>query len=239
MGSIAEKFYTMEYGAAPEDPKEVVQWLDRHHRRFGEFIGGEWVNPASADYYDNQRSLHRRSPRPDRPWQQSGCGRRRCRRAQGAAGVASAQRSRARALSLRARPPGAEAFAPARRPRNHGQRQAHPREPRHRYSSRRPAFLSSCRLGAVAGAGVSAVHGLRRRRPGNSVELSAADVCVEGGSGAGRGQHGGHQAGQVHAAHRAGLCRAGHGSGPAAGRAERAHLRRAQRAGARRTSGRE
>ena len=32
--SIAEKFYTMEYGAAPEDPKEAVEWLDRHHRRF-------------------------------------------------------------------------------------------------------------------------------------------------------------------------------------------------------------
>jgi aldehyde dehydrogenase (NAD+) len=50
--SIAEKFYTMEYGAAPEDPKEAVQWLERHHRRFREFIGGAWVNPASADYYE-------------------------------------------------------------------------------------------------------------------------------------------------------------------------------------------
>ena len=48
--SIAEKFYTMEYGAAPEDPKEAVQWLERHHRRFGEFIGGAWVKPASGEY---------------------------------------------------------------------------------------------------------------------------------------------------------------------------------------------
>jgi aldehyde dehydrogenase (NAD+) len=48
--SIAEKFYTMEYGAAPEDPKEAVQWLERHHRRFDEFIGGAWVPPASAAY---------------------------------------------------------------------------------------------------------------------------------------------------------------------------------------------
>jgi len=48
--SIAEKFYTMEYGAAPEDPKEAVQWLDRHHRRFDEFIGGAWVQPASGEY---------------------------------------------------------------------------------------------------------------------------------------------------------------------------------------------
>ena len=58
------------------------------------------------------------------------------------------------------------------------------------------------------------------------MEFSAADVCVEGGSGAGGGQHGGHQAGEVYAADRAGVCRAGDGSGPAARRAERAHLRR-------------
>ena len=48
--SIAEKFYSMEYGAAPEDPKEAVQWLERHHRRFDEFIGGAWVKPASGEY---------------------------------------------------------------------------------------------------------------------------------------------------------------------------------------------
>jgi aldehyde dehydrogenase (NAD+) len=50
MSSITEKFYTMEYGAAPEDPKEANQWLERHHRRFSEFIGGAWVAPASAEY---------------------------------------------------------------------------------------------------------------------------------------------------------------------------------------------
>jgi aldehyde dehydrogenase (NAD+) len=40
----------MEYGAAPEDPKEAVQWLERHHRRFEEFIGGAWVAPVSGEY---------------------------------------------------------------------------------------------------------------------------------------------------------------------------------------------
>ena len=48
--SIAEKFYTMEYGVAPEDPKEANQWLERHHHRFNEFIGGAWVPPSSAEY---------------------------------------------------------------------------------------------------------------------------------------------------------------------------------------------
>jgi aldehyde dehydrogenase (NAD+) len=50
MSSIVEKFHSMEYGAAPEDPKEAVQWLERHHCRFEEFIGGAWVKPASGEY---------------------------------------------------------------------------------------------------------------------------------------------------------------------------------------------
>ena len=50
MSSIAEKFYTMEYGVAPEDPKEANQWLERHHRRFNEFIGGAFVPPISGQY---------------------------------------------------------------------------------------------------------------------------------------------------------------------------------------------
>jgi aldehyde dehydrogenase (NAD+) len=48
--SIAEKFYTMEYGVAPEDPKEAVAWLERHHCRFEEFIGGAFVKPLSGEY---------------------------------------------------------------------------------------------------------------------------------------------------------------------------------------------
>jgi aldehyde dehydrogenase (NAD+) len=50
--SIAEKFATMEYGPAPEDPKEATAWLDRHGRRFGHFIQGAWQNPASNEYFD-------------------------------------------------------------------------------------------------------------------------------------------------------------------------------------------
>src|SRR5213082_405872 len=50
--SIAEKFVTMEYGPAPEDPKEALTWLDRHERRFGHFINGAWVQPSVAQYFD-------------------------------------------------------------------------------------------------------------------------------------------------------------------------------------------
>src|SRR6202050_2620613 len=50
--SIAEKFATMEYGPAPEDPKEAEAWLERHGRRFGLFIGGAWQPPAAGEYFD-------------------------------------------------------------------------------------------------------------------------------------------------------------------------------------------
>jgi aldehyde dehydrogenase (NAD+) len=50
--SIAEKFLTMEYGAAPEDPKEALQWLEGHGRRFGHFIAGEWRQPAEGQFFD-------------------------------------------------------------------------------------------------------------------------------------------------------------------------------------------
>ena len=51
--SIAEKFASMEYGPAPEDPKEAIAWLDRHHRRFELFINGAWQAPAAGEYFDS------------------------------------------------------------------------------------------------------------------------------------------------------------------------------------------
>src|SRR2546429_1377859 len=45
---IVEKFMTMEYGPAPEDPREALAWLDVHNRRFGHFINGEWHAPAAG-----------------------------------------------------------------------------------------------------------------------------------------------------------------------------------------------
>jgi aldehyde dehydrogenase (NAD+) len=50
--SIAEKFIAMEYGPAPEDPKEALAWLDHHKRRFGNFINDAWVDPAVGEYFD-------------------------------------------------------------------------------------------------------------------------------------------------------------------------------------------
>jgi len=50
--SIAEKFLTMEYGPAPEDPKDALLWLDGHKRRFGHFINGEWRQPVEGACFD-------------------------------------------------------------------------------------------------------------------------------------------------------------------------------------------
>src|SRR5215469_9315541 len=50
--SIAEKFVAMEYGPAPEDPKEALLWLDHHQRRFGHFISGTWMQPVGGEYFD-------------------------------------------------------------------------------------------------------------------------------------------------------------------------------------------
>jgi aldehyde dehydrogenase (NAD+) len=50
--SIVEKFMSMEYGPAPEDPREAVVWLERHDRRFGHFIDGGWRAPVEGKYFD-------------------------------------------------------------------------------------------------------------------------------------------------------------------------------------------
>jgi aldehyde dehydrogenase (NAD+) len=50
--SVLEKFRTMEYGPAPEDPKESLVWLDRHNRKFGHFIDGAWRAPSEGKYFE-------------------------------------------------------------------------------------------------------------------------------------------------------------------------------------------
>src|ERR1700720_1868126 len=50
--SVTEKFLSMEYGPAPEDPREALVWLDRHARKLGHFIGGSFRPPAEGVYFD-------------------------------------------------------------------------------------------------------------------------------------------------------------------------------------------
>jgi len=50
--SVTEKFLSMEYGPAPEDPREALVWLDRHNRKLGHFIGGAFRPSAEGAYFD-------------------------------------------------------------------------------------------------------------------------------------------------------------------------------------------
>src|SRR5713226_3535083 len=50
--SIVEKLISMEYGPAPEDPREALVWLDRHGRRLGHFINDAFQPPAQGQYFD-------------------------------------------------------------------------------------------------------------------------------------------------------------------------------------------
>jgi aldehyde dehydrogenase (NAD+) len=50
---IAEKFATMEYGPAPEDPKDALVWLEGRGRRFGHFIDGAWRDPVENIFFDS------------------------------------------------------------------------------------------------------------------------------------------------------------------------------------------
>jgi len=50
--SVTEKFLSMDYGPAPEDPSEALVWLDRHARKLGHFIGGTFRPPAEGVYFD-------------------------------------------------------------------------------------------------------------------------------------------------------------------------------------------
>ncbi len=48
--SVVEKFYSMEYGPAPEDAGEVTKWLGAHKRSFGQYIDGAWTKVGGASF---------------------------------------------------------------------------------------------------------------------------------------------------------------------------------------------
>jgi aldehyde dehydrogenase (NAD+) len=52
MNEISAILETMEYGPAPEDPAQAVAWLESHDRRFGHFIGGEFVVAKNSDFFE-------------------------------------------------------------------------------------------------------------------------------------------------------------------------------------------
>ncbi len=43
----------MEYGPAPENADEAIQFLESHKRKFKLFINGKWLAPSSNEYFDS------------------------------------------------------------------------------------------------------------------------------------------------------------------------------------------
>ncbi|HKG33684.1 MAG TPA: aldehyde dehydrogenase family protein, partial [Gemmatimonadales bacterium] len=50
MASVPEIFQSMEYGPAPESAGPAQEWLARHNREFGLFIGGRWTVPGNERF---------------------------------------------------------------------------------------------------------------------------------------------------------------------------------------------
>src|SRR5438067_10654876 len=52
MTTVSEIFETMAYGPAPESDKPALEWLERHGRAFGLFVGGRWTKGKNGDAFD-------------------------------------------------------------------------------------------------------------------------------------------------------------------------------------------
>jgi aldehyde dehydrogenase (NAD+) len=50
---VKEIYKNMNYGPAPEDAGEAIQFLKNHKNKFKLFINGKWVAPSSKEYFDS------------------------------------------------------------------------------------------------------------------------------------------------------------------------------------------
>ena len=204
--SVTEKFVSMEWGAAPEDPREVVAWLDGHRGSLGILLVETWREPAEGKYFESEdpstgdvlASVAQGSGADVDAAVKAARGALRA--------VAEDWWACAGAIFVCAGAAGAEAFAAAGSAGDDGQREADSREPRPGYSTGGAAFLSSRGVGADSGVGVSGICGVRSCRADYSVEFSAVDAGVEDCAGAGGWEYGGAEAGGVYAADGAGVC---------------------------------
>ena len=51
--SVLEAYETMSYGPAPESASDAAAWLERHDRKFGLYLGGEWVKPHGKETFES------------------------------------------------------------------------------------------------------------------------------------------------------------------------------------------
>ena len=198
--TVARYFETMDYGPAPEADTEARAWLKRHGRASGISSAAGSVKPASGAVFRSRSSRRPGHAGAGRAGRRGGRGRGGGGGAQGAGTVVEARRAGAGAASLCARAAWCSGTARLLAVLEALDNGKPIRETaRSRYAAGGAALLSSRRLGAAAGARVARPAAGRRRRPDHSLELPAADAGLEGGAGAGARQHGGAEAGGVHA----------------------------------------
>ncbi len=199
--TIRDIFNDMSYGPAPESAAEAVAWLDTHSGRFGHFIDGAFTQAGRNLFH--QQSGHGRASGRGHP---RVCRRCRCRRrgrASRPAQMGPTGGPRAGAAPLCAGAARPEARPPARGARNARQRQADPRNPRHRHAAGRAPLLPSRRLAQLLPAELPDMAPLGVCGAIIPWNFPAADAGLEGRPGTGRRQHGGAEAGRVHPADRA------------------------------------
>ena len=52
MSDVSEIFNSLEYGPAPESAEFANEWLEKHGRAFGHFIGGAWTDPSLGESFE-------------------------------------------------------------------------------------------------------------------------------------------------------------------------------------------
>ena len=61
--SVVEKFASMDYGPAPEDTTDAMQWLEERDRKLGSFVNNTWTFPDhAADNTDGNGTFETRDP---------------------------------------------------------------------------------------------------------------------------------------------------------------------------------
>ena len=177
MTSVRDAFESMAWGTAPESATLANEWLDRHERRFGQFINGEWTAPSDTFAVINPatgKELAQVTQGSDADVDAAVAAARAA--LPGVAGARRTPAGRAGSTPLRAECSATRGSSPWSRAR---QRQADSRVARHRHPARGAALLSPRRLGAAARSRVPRDGSGGRGGAGDPVELSAADDGVE------------------------------------------------------------
>ena len=173
----------MEYGPAPEsDASRRSPGSAEHERaRSGTSSTASGSHGRAAQTFDVDQSRRPASRSPSvaagheqRTWTRRW--RRRARRCPAWQALGGHGRARYLYALARADP---EALAPARRAGDAGQRQADPRDARHRHPAGRAALLPPRRLGAADGDASCRLRAARRGRADHPLELPAADAGLE------------------------------------------------------------